>query len=87
MRENDLMYLQYEDIDDAADSARKSSVVLAGFTTAHARTVLYRYMQGVKKTTNILHCDADSIMYTDETESPDTEQRYPIRKQFGEHDR
>ena len=49
MRENDLMYLQYEDIDDAADSARKSSVVLAGFTTAHARTVLYRYMQGGKR--------------------------------------
>ena len=42
---NNLMYLQEKDIDDAADSARKSNVVLARFTTAHARTVLYGYMQ------------------------------------------
>ena len=67
---NDLMYLQYKDIDDAADSARKSNNVLAGYTTTHARTVLYRYMQRVKKTTNVLFCDSDSIMYIDETESP-----------------
>ena len=51
---NDFMYLQYKDIDDAAVSARKSNVVLAGFTTAHARTVLYVCMQRVKKTTNML---------------------------------
>ena len=64
------MYLQYTDINESADSARKSNLVLAGFTTAHARTVLYKYMQRVKKTTNIFFCDADSIMYIDESEPP-----------------
>ena len=75
---NDSMYLQYKDIDDAAYSTRESNVVLAGFTTAHSRTVLYGYMQRVKKMTNTLYCDTDSIMYLDETESPTRTQNRDI---------
>ena len=34
---DDLMLLQYQLIDDAADAPRKTNVILAAFTTAHAR--------------------------------------------------
>ena len=41
---DDLMLLQYQLIDDAADSPRKTNVILAAFTTAHARVILYNYL-------------------------------------------
>ena len=51
----DLMLLQYQMIDDAADIPRKSNVVLAAFTTAHARSILYQHILKVKKPQNILY--------------------------------
>ena len=60
---DDLMLLQYQLIDDAADAPRKTNVILAAFTTAHARIILYRNMQMVKNARNVLYCDTDSIMY------------------------
>ena len=83
---NDLMYLHYKDIDDAADSARKTNVVLCKYTTAHVRTVLYGYMQRFKKTTNILFCDTDSLMYIDEIESPTRTQKrdIPLENNLGD---
>ena len=60
---DDLMLLQYQLIDDAADAPRKTNVILAAFTTAHARIILYKNMQLVKNPRNVLYCDTDSIMY------------------------
>ena len=37
---DDLMLLQYQLIDDAADSPREINVILAAFTTSHARISL-----------------------------------------------
>ena len=62
----DLMLLQYQMIDDAADITRKSKVVLAAFTTAHARSILYQHISKMKNPQNVLYCDTDSIMYIDE---------------------
>ena len=53
-------------IDDGADIPRKSNVVLAAFTTAHARSILYQHIWKVKNPQNVLYCDTDSIMYIDE---------------------
>ena len=60
---DDLVLLQYQLIDDAADGPRKTNVILAAFTTAHARIILYKNMQMVKNARNVLYCDTDSIMY------------------------
>ena len=57
------MLLQYQMIDDAADAPRKTNVILAAFTTAHARIILYKNMQMVNNARNVLYCDTDSIMY------------------------
>ena len=64
---DDLMLLQYQLIDDAADSPRKTNVILAAFTTAHARVILYNYLSKIKNQENILYCDTDSVMYVHDT--------------------
>ena len=64
---DDLMFLQYQMIDDEADIPRKSNVVLAAFTTAHARIHLYKNFLKVRDPKNILYCDTDSIMYVQDT--------------------
>ena len=71
---DDLMLLQYQLIDDAADAPRKTNVILAAFTTAHARIKLFNNMQLVKNPKNVLYCDTHSIMYVHDqslTDSPD----------------
>ena len=71
---DDLMLLQYQLIDDAADAPRKTNVILAAFTTSHARIILFNKMQLVKNPKNVLYCDTDSIMYVHDqakSKSPD----------------
>ena len=65
---DDLMLLQYQLIDDAADQSRKTNVILAAFTTAHARVVLYENMEKVRDPRRIIYCDTDSIMYTENSD-------------------
>ena len=69
---DDLMLLQYQLIDDAADAPRKTNVVLAAFTTAHARVILLNNMHMVKNPQNVLYCDTDSIMYVQDMEISDS---------------
>ena len=80
---DDLMLLQYQLIDDAADSPRKINVILAAFTTAHARVILYENMQCVRNLKNILYCDTDSIMYVHD-KSDGLEQNIPLGSAMGE---
>ena len=63
-----LMLLQYQLIDDVADAPRKTNVILAAFTTSHARIILLNNMQLVKFPKNVLYCDTDSIMYVHDKE-------------------
>ena len=72
--EDNLMLLQYQLIDDAADAPRKTNVILAAFTTAHARIIFIDNMQKVKNPKNVLYCDTDNIMQVHDktkSESPD----------------
>ena len=83
--EEDLMLLQYQMIDDAADIPRKSNAVLAAFTTAHARSILYQHISKVKNPQNVLYCDTDSIMYIDEQVSGlDAHRDIPIGSYLGD---
>ena len=80
---DDLMLLQYQLIDDAADAPRKTNVILTAFTTSHARIILLNKMQLVKVPKNVLYCDTDSIMYVHDKERcelPDI----PIGSSIGE---
>ena len=46
------------------DLPTKTNVILAAFTTAHARTILYRYMSTLENVKERLcYCDTDSVMY------------------------
>ena len=80
---DDLMLLQYQHIDDAADAPRKTNVILAAFTTSHARIILLNNMQLVKVPKKVLYCNTDSIMFVhdkDRCELPDI----PIDSSQGE---
>ena len=77
------MLLHYRQIDDAADIPRKTNVILADFTTAHAQTILYKNMQKVKSARNNLYCDTDSIMYI-EVENQSEAVDIPIGTGLGE---
>ena len=80
---DDLMLLQFQLVDDAADVHRKSNVILAAFTTAHARAVLYQFISLVSKPENVLYCDTDSVMYIDD--NPDDGHRdIPLGSSIGE---
>ena len=77
------MVLHYQLIDDAADAPRKTDVILAAFTTSHARIILLKNRQLVKDSRNVLYCDTDSIMYVQDKEKcelPDD----PIASSLGE---
>ena len=72
---NDLIFLQYQMIEDASDVQCESRVVLATFTTANIRVILYNYLSKVENPSNKLYCDTDSIMYVQDSlnlsENPD----------------
>ena len=64
MVNEDFMLIQYKAIDEAVEQSPNTNVILAAFTTAHARTVLYNYMQHLTDPAKqLLYCDTDSIMY------------------------
>ena len=65
---DDLMFLQYQMIDDASDVPRKSNLILASFTTANARVILYSYLSKIKNPSNNLYCHTDSIMYVHDSD-------------------
>lgn len=59
----ELALLQYKKKATFVEHSPKTNVILAAFTTAHARKVLYGYMDGLEDKTQIVYCDTDSIMY------------------------
>ena len=80
---DDLMLLQYQLIDDAADAPRKTNFLLAAFTTSHARIILLNNMQLVKNSKFVLYCDTDSIMYVHQKEKCELP-ALPIGSRLGE---
>ena len=81
---DDLMFLQYQMIDDASDVPRKSNVILASFTTANAPVILYSYLSKIKNPSNILYCDNDSIMYVQDSDYKSETPDIPTGSYLGE---
>ena len=81
---DNLMFLQYQMIDDASDVPRKSNVILASFTTANARVILYSYLSKIKHPCNILYCDTDSIMYVQDSDYKSETPDIPTGSYLGE---
>ena len=59
---DELALVQYEDNEEWIRPSPKTNVILAAFTTAHARCVLYGYMDKLNPN-QLCYCDTDSIMY------------------------
>ena len=81
---DDLMFLQHQMIDDASDVPRKSNVILASFTTANARVILYSYLSKIKNPSNILYCDTGSIMYVQDSDYKSETPDIPTGSYLGE---
>ena len=81
---DELMFLQYQMIDDASDVPRKSNVILASFTTANARVILYSYLSKIKNPSNILYCDTDSIIYVQDSDYKSETPDIPTGSHLGE---
>ena len=59
---DELAIVQYQNHDEWSEPSAKTNVILAAFTTAHARTILYGYMDQLHPD-QVCYCDTDSIMY------------------------
>ncbi|XP_074650414.1 uncharacterized protein LOC141905419 [Tubulanus polymorphus] len=58
----EVLRVHYRKRNEFVESSGKTSVALAAFTTAHARLILYSYMEKLGDRT--LYTDTDSIIYT-----------------------
>ena len=64
----DIAVMQYQTTNEFLQPSTKTNVILAAFTTSHARTILYHYLDMIDDPQRICYCDTDSIMYY--TDSP-----------------
>lgn len=60
----DSVMFCYENLKEANKDARYVNVAIAAYTTAHARTVLYKYLDRLKK--SVVYFDTDSLVYLQE---------------------
>ena len=81
---DDLMFLQYQMTDDASDVPRKSNVILASFTTANARVILYSCLSKIKNPSIVLYGDTDSIMYVQDSDYQSETPDIPTGSYLGE---
>ncbi|XP_046391618.1 uncharacterized protein LOC124159751 [Ischnura elegans] len=59
---DEVVYAHWEEVDEVISPAPSSNVVLANFTTAHARLELYSYLEKLDRRT--LYHDTDSVIFT-----------------------
>ncbi|XP_074645851.1 uncharacterized protein LOC141902110 [Tubulanus polymorphus] len=59
---DEVLRVHYKKREEFVESTNKTSVALAAFTTAHARLILYSYMEKLGERT--LYTDTDSIIYS-----------------------
>ena len=59
---DEIIEVHYENTDEFVETSDKTNVVIAAFTTAHARLKLYGVLEQLDR--RVLYFDTDSIMYT-----------------------
>lgn len=63
----ELLYVNWQLIDDAVEPTPYTSVVIAAYTTAQARLKLYTYLEKLGRRT--LYCDTDSCIFVSREDS------------------
>ena len=66
----DMVLVEYKENEEFVLESVKTSPIIASFTTAHARCLLYRAMASVPDPQNVLYCDTDSIMFIHNKSEP-----------------
>ncbi|XP_046393686.1 uncharacterized protein LOC124161413 [Ischnura elegans] len=59
---DEVLYAHWEEVAEVVTPAPSSNVVLACYTTAHARLELYKYLEKLERRT--LYHDTDSVLFT-----------------------
>ncbi|XP_046405446.1 uncharacterized protein LOC124170632 [Ischnura elegans] len=59
---DEVLYAHWEEVDEAVTPSPSSSIVLACYTTAHARLELYKYLEKLNR--RVLYHDTDSCVFT-----------------------
>ncbi|CAB0040036.1 unnamed protein product [Trichogramma brassicae] len=59
---DETIYAQWKFKEEAENTTCYTNVVLAAYTTAQARRVLYEYLEKLDR--RVLYCDTDSVIYT-----------------------
>ena len=58
---DELIQVHFENVDEFVEADRKTNVVIAAFTTAHARVKLYGVLEQLNR--RVLYFDTDSVIY------------------------
>jgi hypothetical protein len=58
---DELMEVHFENVDEFVEADGKTNVVIAAFTTAHARLKLYGVLEQLNR--RVLYLDTDSVIY------------------------
>ena len=66
---DDMMEVQFRDVEEFAEQNNKVNVVIAAFTTAYARLKLYDLLDLLQE--RVLYYDTDSVIYVHKTDEPD----------------
>ena len=59
---DDVLEIRYENNDDFVEPNARTNVVIAAFTTAHARLKLYSVLEQLKE--RVVYYHTDSVIYT-----------------------
>ena len=66
---DDMMEVQFRDVEEFAEQNNKVNVVIAAFTTAYARLKLYDLLDLLQE--RVLYYDTDSVIYVHKADEPD----------------
>ena len=58
---NEIIEVHYENVDEFVEANGKTNIVVAAFTTAHARLKLYGVLEQLGR--RVLYFDTDSVIY------------------------
>ena len=61
---DELIEVHFENVDEFVEADGKTTVVIAAFTTAHARLKLYSVLEQLER--RVLYFDTDSVIYVSE---------------------
>ena len=75
---DELIEVHFENVDEFVEADGKTNVVIAAFTTAHARLKLYSVLEQLDR--RVLYFDTDSVIYV----SKDGEWEPPTESYLGE---